>query len=212
MKNVGPKESILNASADLFAQKGFSGVGVRDIAKRAGVNISMISYYFGGKIGILKAINEVYFSEIGRIVREVSEKKLPHKEEFKYIVQGMVKFFLEKKNFCKVAILEMPLDYPELADYKFELLRTNVIFVRRTLKKGFKIGDTNKHIIIGPAFISLVFSNFLFGDMLSAALKIKFDKEFYYEYIDTITELFLYGIYSLQKKCKKKKKILCSKK
>ena len=212
MKKLNPKESILNASADLFAQKGFSGVGVRDIAQKAGVNISMISYYFGGKIGILKAINEVYFTEIGRIVREVSEKTLSHKEEFKYIVQGIVEFFLKKKSFCKVAILEMPFDYPELADYKFNLLRNNVIFVRKTLKKGFRIGDTNKHIIIGPAFISLVSSNFLFGDMLSAALKIKFDKEFYYEYIETITELFLYGICGLQKKCRKTKKILCSKK
>lgn len=212
MKKLNPKESILNASAELFAQRGFSGVGVRDIAKRAGVNISMISYYFGGKIGILKAINEVYFTEIGKIVREISEKSLSHQEEFKYIVEGIVKFFQKKKNFCKVAILEMPFDYPELADYKFALLRDNVIFVRKTLRKGFRIGDTNKHIIIGPAFISLVSSNFLFGDMLSAALKIKFDSRFYDEYIETITELFLYGICGLQRKCVKTKKIICLKK
>lgn len=210
MKKLSPRESILYASADLFAQKGFAGVGVRDIAKKAGVNISMISYYFGGKIGILKAINEVYFTEIGKIVREVSEKHLSYKEEFKYIIQGIVNLFLEKKSFCKVAILEMPFNYPELAEYKFKLLRDNVIFVRKALKKGFNIGATNKHIIIGPAFISLISSNFLFGDMLSASLKIEFDKKFYKEYVETITELLLYGICGLRRKCKQSQKTVCS--
>lgn len=210
MGKLTPKEAIVTAAAELFAQKGFSGVGIREIARKAGVNISMVSYYFGGKIGILRAINEIYFTEIGRIIREASAKELPHKEELRHIVKGIVELFQKKKNYCKVAILEMPFDYPELAEYKFELLRENVIFVRKTLKKSFKIGDTNKHIIIGPAFISLVSSNFLFSDMLSAALKVKFDKGFYEEYVETITELLLYGICGLQKKCSKSEKTICS--
>lgn len=40
---------ILNAAKELFAAKGFNGTSVRDIVKAAGVNISLVSYHFGGK-------------------------------------------------------------------------------------------------------------------------------------------------------------------
>lgn len=47
----------------LFAQNGFSATSVRDIAKAAGVNVSMISYYFGSKNQLLNHIFDVRMSE-----------------------------------------------------------------------------------------------------------------------------------------------------
>ena len=40
---------ILQVAEQLFAEEGFDGTSVRDIAKKANVNIAMISYYFGSK-------------------------------------------------------------------------------------------------------------------------------------------------------------------
>ena len=40
---------IMEAAEELFAEKGFSGTSVRDIADAADVNVAMISYYFGSK-------------------------------------------------------------------------------------------------------------------------------------------------------------------
>jgi len=56
-----PRERLLISGAELFAQKGFSAVGVREVTDKAGVNVSMTSYYFGGKNGLLKAIYEDFF-------------------------------------------------------------------------------------------------------------------------------------------------------
>lgn len=50
------KEKILKAATKLFAQKGFDGVSIREICKEAGVNICMISYYFGGKKELYQGI------------------------------------------------------------------------------------------------------------------------------------------------------------
>ncbi|MGY4689208.1 forespore capture DNA-binding protein RefZ [Salibacterium sp. K-3] len=47
---------IIQAAAVLFTNKGFHGTSVRDIAGRTGVNLSLISYYFGGKQGLLEAL------------------------------------------------------------------------------------------------------------------------------------------------------------
>ena len=52
-----PKQlSILEAAEKLFASHGFHATSVRDIAHEAGVNIAMISYYFGSKEKLIEAI------------------------------------------------------------------------------------------------------------------------------------------------------------
>jgi len=56
-----PKQDILAAAIGLFARKGFSATGVREIAQQAKVNIAMISYYFGSKRGVLEAALDIFF-------------------------------------------------------------------------------------------------------------------------------------------------------
>lgn len=57
------KERLLKAAEHVFAEKGYSGATVKEIADRAGVNISLISYHFNGKEGILKASVERFGRE-----------------------------------------------------------------------------------------------------------------------------------------------------
>lgn len=47
---------ILNVAERLFAEEGFDGTSVRDIAKKANINVAMISYYFGSKEKLLEAV------------------------------------------------------------------------------------------------------------------------------------------------------------
>lgn len=50
------EQKIIEVATKLFARNGFEGASTRDICKEAGVNISLISYYFGGKEGLYKKI------------------------------------------------------------------------------------------------------------------------------------------------------------
>ena len=50
------KQRILDSAAKLFAQKGYDGVGIREICKEANANICMISYFWGGKQELYKGI------------------------------------------------------------------------------------------------------------------------------------------------------------
>lgn len=47
---------IVEAAAQLFADRGFDGVSVRELAKRAGVNAAAVNYHFGGKEGLYHAV------------------------------------------------------------------------------------------------------------------------------------------------------------
>ena len=61
---------IMEAAEKLFAEKGFNGTSVRDIAETADVNLAMISYYFGSKDKLLEAMftyrGEVFQTATGK--------------------------------------------------------------------------------------------------------------------------------------------------
>ncbi|HZX07138.1 TetR/AcrR family transcriptional regulator [Kribbella sp.] len=50
------KQQLLDAAVVEFGAHGFSGARVGEIAARAGVNKQLISYYFGGKEGLYRAV------------------------------------------------------------------------------------------------------------------------------------------------------------
>jgi AcrR family transcriptional regulator len=43
------RKRLLGAAEELFAERGFASVSVRELAERARVNIAAVNYYFGGK-------------------------------------------------------------------------------------------------------------------------------------------------------------------
>jgi TetR/AcrR family transcriptional regulator len=49
---------LLDAALEEFAAKGFAGARVQHIADRAGVNKQLITYHFGGKEGLYRALEQ----------------------------------------------------------------------------------------------------------------------------------------------------------
>ena len=65
------KKRLFKTARHLFAQKGYQATSTRDIAEKAKVNISSITYYFGSKLGLYKAV----LSDIAnRVKKELNEK------------------------------------------------------------------------------------------------------------------------------------------
>jgi AcrR family transcriptional regulator len=54
------RDKLVAAAKELFAEKGYAGSTVKEIADQAGVNISLISYHFHGKEGLLRACVEKF--------------------------------------------------------------------------------------------------------------------------------------------------------
>lgn len=47
---------LLRAGLELFARRSYEGVGTRELARKAHVNIAAIPYYYGGKEGLYRAV------------------------------------------------------------------------------------------------------------------------------------------------------------
>lgn len=163
-----PKQRILEISAELFAQKGYAAIGVREIAAKANVNLSMISYYFGGKVGILKAIIEEYYEEQKKNIQKISQEK-----------------------------------------YGADTILKHIEFINDTFHKSSSaINDPIMRSIVGPAFISLIYSNFLIGQTSKGIYNVEFNDEYYDKYAEVIATMFLSGIRGLGKACPEDKKTI----
>lgn len=52
------RSQIVSAARDVLAANGYSGTSTRAVADRAGVQLSLVHYHFGGKSGLLAAVLE----------------------------------------------------------------------------------------------------------------------------------------------------------
>ncbi len=69
------RQGILLAAERLFAQHGYHGVSMRDIATEAGVPVALVSYHYGGKQELYHAIFESWQPGVQRR-RELLEQAL----------------------------------------------------------------------------------------------------------------------------------------
>lgn len=89
---------LVQVAKSLFAQRGFEGVSIRDIVDEAGVNISLVSYYFGGKEGLLEAC----LQESGTKYLHLAQRVLL-KPESQLDFESHVKTFVEQYLECRIA-------------------------------------------------------------------------------------------------------------
>ncbi|MFN3328831.1 MAG: TetR/AcrR family transcriptional regulator [Fervidobacterium pennivorans] len=82
------RKKILEAARKLFAEKGYDGVSMEDIAQASGVRKSLIYYYFESK--------EVLFEEVWIGVIEELEKELFPEVENEKSIAGTIKKLIKK--------------------------------------------------------------------------------------------------------------------
>jgi AcrR family transcriptional regulator len=75
------KRELVEAARELFSRRGFGDVGIRELARSAGVTPGMISYYFGGKQGLYEAMLASVFdgliARVGELFAESPRSTAP---------------------------------------------------------------------------------------------------------------------------------------
>ncbi|GAC1442572.1 MAG: TetR family transcriptional regulator [Sediminibacterium sp.] len=97
------KEQIMNAATELFAEKGFEGTSIRDLAAKAGVNLAMINYYFGSKDKLFEAMIE-FKAELmrGKLDEIASDPKRTEIEKIDAVIEIYVGRILSQPLFHRV--------------------------------------------------------------------------------------------------------------
>ncbi len=82
------RERILDAALVEFGEHGFAGARISAIAQRAGVNQQLISYYFDGKAGLFRALNERW----RRLSTELNETSAPMADVLDNFVRASIEY------------------------------------------------------------------------------------------------------------------------
>lgn len=110
-KNLS-KQKVVDAAISLFFQKGFDGTSVRDIASKAEVNVSLISYYFQGKQGLLEYAVTDYYEQYLEVIEENLQKNNSHSPliQLKKLITVIIKFKQSNVYLSSVIHRELSLD------------------------------------------------------------------------------------------------------
>ena len=105
---------ILAGALAAFYEHGYHGTTVRDIARRAGVTVPALYYYYENKQGILIALLELAINEVyGRALAAVREADDDPVAQFSRLVESVV---LYTTNRVSLAALDSELRYLEPAN------------------------------------------------------------------------------------------------
>ena len=102
------KARILSAAEDVFAARGFDGASTREIAARAGVNISSLHYHWESKETLYFAVFRNLFDQIVELVRESLEplqhQQLDRRAAIDETMGRLFDFFADNPNMPKLLV------------------------------------------------------------------------------------------------------------
>lgn len=102
------KRNILATAEKLFAEKGYDGTGIQDIATAAGINKALIYYHFKNKQDIIDSLFQQTLDEMFALQGSVEEKAgdINGDSEIGKRVTGIISFLEKKKQILSVMLME----------------------------------------------------------------------------------------------------------
>ncbi len=156
------KTALLLAGRKLFAQKGLSGTSIRDVAKLAKTNSSMISYYFGGKSELYQeCLKEIGGSRLLFAKEVLTEVESPEefKTRLKLLIHNLFSLYTEDRDAGLIIVREYDrIHSPAEKVFKetflkiFELL---IDFFKKAQKQNFIAGHKDPFVLASLFFGSL---------------------------------------------------------
>jgi TetR/AcrR family transcriptional regulator, upper aerobic nicotinate degradation pathway regulator len=131
------KIRILLAAKKLFAQQGYDGTSVRQICEEAGANVALVSYYFGGKENVFRALFESFFP--GQRIPQYEELLKEPVEGLALIVREVILFSFTDPELSSILQQEMTINSTRICSVT---AFTHPVWqkVRELLEKGKALG------------------------------------------------------------------------
>jgi AcrR family transcriptional regulator len=137
------KEQIIEAAIDLFAQKGFEGTSVRDLAAKADVNVAMVNYYFGSKDKLFEAVVEMKAGSARVTLEELlKDQTLTSIEKIDRVIDSYIERLFANRKFHRVLHQELIMAQREnLQESITTLLIPNSLAIKGIVDEGIARGQ-----------------------------------------------------------------------
>ncbi len=89
-----PRDRIISAAEELFAIKGMHGAPLREIARKASINVNLVSYYFPDKEDLFNAVVDVRATQLNefraRLLDRLDEEHSPRPAPVADIILSLI--------------------------------------------------------------------------------------------------------------------------
>jgi AcrR family transcriptional regulator len=149
---------IMEVAEQFFAEKGFDGTSVRDVAKKAGVNLAMISYYFGSKEKLMESL----FRYRGHNIKMQLQNMLQNSEmtslhKIYTLIDNYIERFMNQQCFHKIMAREQMVNLKgSTMKLIFDLKKTNQELIKQLIEEGQKKGEFKKNIDVPLMMATLI--------------------------------------------------------
>jgi AcrR family transcriptional regulator len=170
---------ILQAAEKYFAEKGFDGASIRDIASEANVNIAMISYYFGSKEKLLEQLIIFRASDLKMQLENLLKENVSPLEKLEKVIALYLARINKNKCIYQIVHFEInsqkrSMNFKAFADVK----RSNLQSLEKLVREGQEKGIFTKNVNVALIPTTIVGTYFHFN----------MNKPFYEELLGLTTE------------------------
>ena len=173
---------ILKVSEELFSKNGFDGTSVRMIAKTAGINIAMISYYFGSKEKLLETLVSYRILNFKIEIDKVIHKEDTFMKKIDAIVAVIIKRIHNGRRIQKLIHFEFSRENPKIdfSNYLREK-QENLEILKKLIEAGQKEGVFSKNVnieLIIPTILGSYFNLYYNKKIYSKAHRLFQENDF----------------------------------
>lgn len=115
----GTRAALVEAAAGIFADKGFEAGSIREITRAAGANVAAVTYHFGGKEGLYRAVLRAMIAKLDAVsvVDEASIAALDAEEALGRFVRQQLSTLLRRDEVAQA-----------LRIVNWEILQRSIVF------------------------------------------------------------------------------------
>lgn len=152
---TGPKAGILNVALRLFAEQGYAGASIRDIAQACGLKPASLYAHYASKEQLLAQLINIGHEEHFKMVQEAVIDAQPEPlEQLKAYVSGHVRFHAEFPMLATLVNHELHALSAEEVTTALKLREQSTDLLMHILKRGQTLGAFAKdydHWLAGAA-------------------------------------------------------------
>ncbi len=147
------EEHIMMVAEKLFAANGYNGTSVRDIATKAKVNVSMISYYFGSKENLMEELFKWRMEEGLNFAKNILENdELNEIQKIDAFIDNFVNRVQRLRDFFLLIHTQQVISQNKniqnfLKDSKINYIEINQKIIEQALEKGVFTKRPSYHLL-----------------------------------------------------------------
>jgi len=194
LSDTSARDRLLESGAILMAEKGFSGVSVRAICKRAGTGINMIHHYFESKQGLLDAIVEKFSTHVFEVPMRLLGRPASSLDDFisriELLFETTLDAYLNHRDVMMVVVREQA-DPPALLKYMGRFSE----FLEEAKDNGFVREGLDTQLVAG-ALLDRLMNQVQFAPWIKRTYGIDLvtDHEYRKRWCQSNMDLFLNGM------------------